>query len=190
VGELTGSLLQDLRYGVRRLAQNPGFAAAAIATLALVIGANSSIFSGANAALFRSLPFKEPDRLVILREFNLNESLKEGERRTGAGSATRVSNILVVLQVVLALVLLVVEGLMINSLLNVQGVDPGFDPSNLSKVRLPLEDPKYLIRIEGDMKKVTSQVDTVAEVINELDRDLAIPEIETMEQSLSDSLGT
>ncbi len=62
--------IQDLRFAVRTLRRNPGFTAAAVAVLALGIGANTAIFSAANAFLFRPLPFGDADRLVMLYETN------------------------------------------------------------------------------------------------------------------------
>jgi predicted permease len=60
------TLGQDLRYAFRGFAKNPGFASAAILSLAIGIGANTSIFSVTNALLFNPLPYKDADRLTIL----------------------------------------------------------------------------------------------------------------------------
>ena len=68
------NLLQDIRYGIRTLVRQPGFAATAILTLALGIGATTAIFSVVNAVVLRPMPFEDPDRIVVV----VNRNLKTG----------------------------------------------------------------------------------------------------------------
>src|SRR5581483_7785432 len=67
-GGIMQILLQDLRYGARMLRRQPGFTFVAVLTLALGIGATTAIFSVMDAVLFKTLPYEDADRLVMLWE--------------------------------------------------------------------------------------------------------------------------
>src|SRR5262245_45229173 len=64
----------DLRYGLRRLGKNPGFAALSILTLALGIGASTAIFSAVNPILFRPLPYPDASRIVSVWDKGIGDT--------------------------------------------------------------------------------------------------------------------
>ncbi len=83
-------MFQDLRYGLRFWAKSPGFAAMAILTLALGIGANTAIFSLVAAVLLRPLPYQNPEQLVGLGQWR--DQKGEGYIQTGV-SAPNIADI-------------------------------------------------------------------------------------------------
>ena len=71
-------LLRDLRFAARNLAKHPTFAAVAVVTIALGIGANTAIFSVVNGVLLRDLPYEQPDQLVRIWSSNAERGVPQG----------------------------------------------------------------------------------------------------------------
>lgn len=69
------TLLKDIRFGIRNLLKHPTFAATALLTLAIGIGANTTIFSFVNGILLRPLPYPESERLVVINESALKRGI-------------------------------------------------------------------------------------------------------------------
>src|ERR1700728_4559976 len=84
------NLLRDIRFAARQLVRNPGFAATAIFTLALGIGANAAIFSLVDAIILRPLPYPDPEQLVGLGQWRNQKG--EGYIQTGV-SAPNIADI-------------------------------------------------------------------------------------------------
>ena len=72
------SILQDVRYAIRTLGRSPGFAAVAILTLALGVGANTAIFSVLRAVVLRELPYRDADRIAVMWTKNIRQNLPDG----------------------------------------------------------------------------------------------------------------
>ena len=72
------TFIQDLRYGLRSLGKNPGFAAVAVLTLALGVGANTAIFSVLRAVVLRDLPYRDADRIAVMWTKNIRQNLPDG----------------------------------------------------------------------------------------------------------------
>jgi ABC-type lipoprotein release transport system permease subunit len=89
----------DLRFGIRMLRKSPGFARMTIAVLALGIGANAAVFSVVDAVLLRSLPLRDPERVVML--WGKNPALGGSIGVSSANAATYLEVVLVMISIVL-----------------------------------------------------------------------------------------
>lgn len=110
----------------------------------------------------------------------LNSALREGGRRTVAGPRGATRHALAVSEVALAMVLLIGAGLLINSILRMQRVNPGFDSSNLLTVRIGLpEGGQYMHRVPGgDMEQAMPAVSAFYKQL--LERVAALPGVESV----------
>jgi putative ABC transport system permease protein len=107
------------------------------------------IVSLLTAALFGLAPAIQASRP------DLNLALQQSERRTAAGSRGHTRNLLAISEIALAMVLLIGAGLMINTMLRLHQINPGFDSKNVMTMAIQLpEGERYLVRVPGgDMKK-------------------------------------
>ncbi|HLY59898.1 MAG TPA: ABC transporter permease [Terriglobia bacterium] len=130
-----------------------------------------ALLTGLLFGLAPAIQASRPDLIV---------SLKEGDRRTTAGSRGLTRKLLVISEVALALVLLVGAGLMINTMLRLQQVNPGFDATNVLTMRIQLpEGGKYLERVPGgDMEKALPTTTNFYRQL--LEKTAALPEVESV----------
>src|SRR5437868_12347255 len=75
---LVETTVQDIRYALRTLRKNPGFALTAVTVLALAIGTNTAMFSVLNAVLLQPLPYRSPERLAMLWTESPTQNVREG----------------------------------------------------------------------------------------------------------------
>src|SRR5688500_9417070 len=77
------TLLQDLRYALRRLIHKPGFTIIVVLILALGIAANTAIFSVVNSILLAPLPYSDPDELMVVKETNPSKTVERNSVSPG-----------------------------------------------------------------------------------------------------------